>query len=169
VLSSCSIIIKNAYFRCQLSLLHNAMKHLQYYCSVRACTPTHFVLHASLTLHLNSHVRHNTLELAFYSKALRAICESETHAADIFGAAVTSALRHRLADLCAAKSPHDIPIGNPRVLGSDLTRMMVDLCDGFILTFCPNHPKNPQTESGLIDWQRVSRIKVLDIVHKNDQ
>jgi len=108
------------------------------------------------------------LELAFHSKALRAKCESEAQAVYIFGSAVASALRHRLADLSAAKSPNDLPVGKPRPLPSDPTRMIIDVCDGFSVMFCANHPKNPETETGLVDWQKVNRIKILDIAHENE-
>ncbi len=149
--------------------MHNAMNLVHYHCSVRACTPTHSVLHASPDLHLSNNVtRHGTLELAFHSKPLRAICESESEATHEFGEAVADVLRHRLADLCAAKSPNDLPVGRPRALRKDPTKMCLALCDGYIVTFCANHPKNPQMESGLIDWQKVSRIKILEIAHEND-
>lgn len=138
------------------------------YRSVRARTQSLSVLNESWP-HLDTYSsRTETVELAFHSKALRSICESDTKAVDTFGVTVASLLRHRLADLCAAKSPYDLPIGKPRALETDPTRMMINLCDGYSLTFCANHPKNPQTESGLIDWQKVNRIKVLDIVHENN-
>ena len=117
---------------------------------------------------VNFSSRSEALELAFHSKTLRAVCESDKQAVDIYGVAVASTLRHRLADLCAAKSPIDLPIGKPRTLGPDPTRMRVDLCEGYSIIFCANHPKNPQTESGLIDWQKVNRIKILDIAYEND-
>jgi len=144
------------------------MNLVHYHCSVRASTPTHSVLQASPNLHLINLSGHETLELAFHSKPLRAICESETEATHEFGEAVADVLRHRLADLCAAKSPNDLPVGRPRALRSDATKMCLDLCDGYIVTFCANHPNNPHLSSGLPDWEKVSRIKILDIAREND-
>jgi hypothetical protein len=145
------------------------MNLVHYHRSVRACAPIHSVLQALRDLHLNNGLsRHETLELAFHSKPLRTICESETEATHEFGEAVAAVLRHRLADLSAAKSPSDVPVGRPRALTSDPTKMCLDLCDGYVVTFCSNHPKNPKTPSGLPDWEKVSRIKILEIAHKND-
>jgi hypothetical protein len=147
--------------RCKaVNIAHN-------YRSVRARSHSLSVLHGPLRRRYNHLLRPEALELAFHSKALRAICESEAQAVDTFGAAVASALRHRLADLSAAKSTNDLPVGKPRELQSDPTRMIIELCDGFSVMFCANHPKNPQTESGLIDWPKVNRIKILDIAHEN--
>jgi hypothetical protein len=149
-------------------LLHNAMNLVHYHRSVRVSAPIHFVLQASSDLHLNNDLsRHEALELAFHSKPLRTICESETEATHEFGEAVAAVLRHRLADLCAAKSPNDLPVGRPRALTSDPTKMCLDLCDRYVMTFCANHPNNPQTSSGLPDWEKVSRIKILEIAREN--
>lgn len=145
------------------------MNPVHYHCSVRACAPTHSVLPASPELHLNNDLsRHETLELAFHSKPLRAICESEAEATREFGEAVADVLRHRLADLCAAKSPNDLPVGRPRALRSDPTKMCLDLCDGYVVTFCANHPNNPNTPSGPPAWENVSRIRILEIAREND-
>jgi hypothetical protein len=138
-----------------------------YYRSVRARGDSLSVLNDP-PLRYNHLSGPEALELAFHSKALRAICESYTKAVDTFGVTVASLLRHRLADLCAAKSPYDLPIGKPRVLETDPTKMIIDLCGGFSVIFCANHPKNPQTERGVIDWQKVTRIKILDIAHENE-
>jgi hypothetical protein len=108
------------------------------------------------------------VEVAFHSKALRAICESEAEAAGLFGEDVASMLRHRLADLCAAKSPYDLPIGRPRAVESDPPTMVIDLCNGYSVSFCANHPKNPKTEGDLVDWQKVRRIKILKVARQND-
>jgi hypothetical protein len=104
------------------------------------------------------------LEFAFDSKALRTLCEDQTCATASLGDAVAHALRNRLADLRAATYAGDIPAGRPRPLdGSDRNDMAVDLCDGYRLVFAANHRKNPMTSSGEVDWQRVSRVKILRI------
>jgi plasmid maintenance system killer protein len=104
------------------------------------------------------------LELAFDSKPLRAICESAACAERTLGARVAEVLRHRLADLRAATSPKDLVAGSPSLLdGAEREHMAVNLCDGWRLVFAANHPKNPRTENGDLDWVRISRIRILRI------
>jgi hypothetical protein len=104
------------------------------------------------------------LELAFDSRALRTICESEAQAKDKYGTAVAEILKHRLADLCAATSIKDLLVGQPRSMeGTDGLWMVLDLCKGYRMAFCANHPKNPLTETGQIDWAKVSRVKIMQI------
>jgi hypothetical protein len=106
--------------------------------------------------------REARLELAFESKELRDICESEEEAKRRFGDAVAEMLRHRLADLDAAQSPNDLLAGRPR-LGQDGRTMMIDLCEGRRVVFTANHASNPTTSTGDLDWARVRRIKILRI------
>jgi hypothetical protein len=105
-----------------------------------------------------------TLELAFESKSLRTICESEFQARLELDATVAEMLKHRLADLRAATCANDIVAGRPRAIdGPDGECMVVDLAKGNRLVFTANHVNNPVTEDSGFDWARVSRIKVLRI------
>ena len=79
------------------------------------------------------------------------------------GTRVAEFLKRRLADLRAATSVDDLVAGRPRALEGTDQLMVVDLCDGHRMVFCANHPKNPMTESGELDWARVSRVKILRI------
>lgn len=106
----------------------------------------------------------NTLLLAFHSASLRTVCESERHAKDKFGEAVAEALKHRLADMSAATSVSDLVAGRPReVPGNPSGQMALGLCNNHYIVFTANHTKNPRTETGGLDWKRVSRIKILRI------
>jgi hypothetical protein len=109
------------------------------------------------------------LELAFETKLLRTICESEAHAKRELGPQVAEALKHRLADLRAASSPKDLVAGNPRELGGpgSQRQMVVDVCDGHRIVLCANHPKNPMTTLDDLEWSRVSRVKILRIEKDN--
>lgn len=102
------------------------------------------------------------MELAFDSKLLRTICESEANAKRELGPMAAEGLKHRLADLCAATTIKDLVAGRPRLL-DDVGRqcMVIDLCDGYQMVLCANHPNNPVTESGNLDWPRINRIKIL--------
>jgi hypothetical protein len=104
------------------------------------------------------------VQLAFDSPWLRTVCESERVAKDELGGAVAEVLKHRLADMAAATSVADLVAGRPRGLGGTArNQMAVDLCEGYVITFAANHTKNPNTETGDLDWKRVSRIKILRI------
>lgn len=109
-----------------------------------------------------------TLELAFDTELLRTTGESETHAKRELGARVAETLKHRLADLRAATSVKDLVAGGPRELHGSGDLMAVDLCDGYRIVFCANHPNDPMTGTGGLDWARVSRIKIMRIEMGHD-
>lgn len=102
------------------------------------------------------------LELAFESKELRDMCESEAEAKRKLGETVAAMLRHRLADLDAATSPRDLLAGRPRS-SQDGQTMMIDLCEGHRIVFAANHLHNPTTSGGDLDWAKVRRIRILRI------
>ena len=102
------------------------------------------------------------MELAFETKSLRTTCESEANARSELGESLAEMLRHRLADLSAATSVHDLVAGNARAVdGTD--HFAVQLDEEHRLVLSANHPKNPIGESGGISWENVSRIKILRI------
>jgi hypothetical protein len=108
------------------------------------------------------------LEIAFETRSLRSICESEGLATRELGQAVAESLRRRLADLRAATSTADLLVGNPREYKVDSSTMMLDLSADHRLVFTANHPTNPETEAGAVDWSKISRVKILRIEHEND-
>ncbi len=105
-----------------------------------------------------------TLEIAFSERALRQICENETSAQRKLGLDTAAVLRRRLADLRAATSVYDLKVGRLRELGGVCPRLIVmDLGGSAHLVFSANHNTNPLLASGCIDWERVSRVKILQI------
>lgn len=104
------------------------------------------------------------LELAFRTKSLRHICESESEAERVLGTRVASALRRRLADLRAASCVADLLAGQPsEIEGSTLRQFGVHLSQGHRLVFCANHNVTPELKSGGTDWSLVTRVKILRI------
>lgn len=104
------------------------------------------------------------MQLAFESKSLRAICESEVEAKVKLGEAVATMLKHRIADLQAATSVKDLVAGRPHeVEESEGTEMAVELGNGQRLVFTANHSKNPRTKDNGLDWRRITRIKIVRI------
>jgi hypothetical protein len=64
------------------------------------------------------------LELAFESKALLTLCESESRACSELGADVAESLKHRLADLRAARTATDLLVGRPRTIAGNAGECM---------------------------------------------
>lgn len=100
------------------------------------------------------------LELAFATKPLREVCESQDKATQKFGARTAAVLRDRLADLRAAASVEDLPLGKPRKAKSGY---IIDLSVDVQIVIAPNHVNLPVLPSRTIDWSRVTRIKILGI------
>jgi len=105
------------------------------------------------------------LELAFETKLLRELCESEEKAKRTLGANVANVLKSRLADLIAAASVKDLPLAK---LHNSLGTCVFELTDGYELVTSPNHPNNPLHKSGAINWAKVERIKIIKIGLKNE-
>ena len=95
---------------------------------------------------------------------VRQLCEDETTAQQELGVAVAQSLKNRLADIMAARSINDIIVGNPRRLLADSQHIMaIDLSDGYSLLMTPNHPRKRSDEPAIIDWSKISRIKILRV------
>jgi hypothetical protein len=100
------------------------------------------------------------LELAFATKPLRELCESEVKAKQKLGAKIAAVLKHRLADLRAADSIEDLPIGKPRKVSGAYA---LESSDCIQVTFLPNQAHIQLLKSGAIDWSKVTRIKITGI------
>lgn len=104
------------------------------------------------------------MEFAFHSKTLRGICENEAQARRALGPNVAQRLKHRLADMQAAQIVKELVAGKPFELdGTRRGQISVDLGDRYRIIFCANHNANPTTESGSVDWSKVTRIKIINI------
>ncbi len=104
------------------------------------------------------------MELAFDTEELRTVCELESQAVTRFGHEVAMSLRHRLADLAAASAVAELPVGNPhleRREGGEL--LFIDLARQKRLVLVANHRRNPTLGDGSIDWNRVRRLKLIEI------
>lgn len=108
------------------------------------------------------------MQLAFDSESLRSICENDADARRELGEAVAEVLQRRLADLCAANSIYELPVGQPQIINVEgYQYVSIDLCEGYQVIFCSNHPRQPVTASGALDWTQVSRIRILRIEKTN--
>jgi hypothetical protein len=109
------------------------------------------------------------LEISFFTKELRDICQKCAEAETLYGSDVAGALRRRIADLLAVDCYVELPLGNPRLINKDgVDCLIIDLCDGFYLKFYTGHQRNPYDADGNVDWKRVSRVKLIFIGRDND-
>lgn len=104
------------------------------------------------------------MEIAFATRTIRKLCESEKKASAILGDAVATKLKNRLADLAAATCVDELVVGNPRKLSGEWNgRFMLDLPKNHSIVMVVNHEPIPITVEGDIDWRRVFRLKILHI------
>lgn len=104
------------------------------------------------------------LKLAFHTKSIRQLCESQRYADRQLGLELARILRSRLADLRAAACVSDIVVGCPREVERVPHRhFAVDLTDGVRLVLCANHMVIPVLGDGSVDWSNVSRVKILGL------
>lgn len=104
------------------------------------------------------------MEIAFESRDLRDVCQSQAVATERLGEETASQLRHRLADLRAAATLGDLPPGAPSPnLGTRDAEMIVQIGDQHLLVLVPNHSRPRLTASGDADWSRIHRIRVTRI------
>lgn len=108
----------------------------------------------------------SALELAFLSKDFRDLCLNESLAQQTLGPQVAGKLKARLADLAAAAFVSEIfglP-GRPRELaGHRVGDVAVDLANGQQLVFQAGHVEARLLPTGVVDWTRVRRIKILGL------
>ena len=102
--------------------------------------------------------------MAFSTKSLRLLCENQHRAKKILGESKAEKLKHRLADLNSVATAVELVAGNPRESATNPSGMALDLCDGASMTFEANHRTPPLKENGGINWAKVSRIKIVEIL-----
>lgn len=106
------------------------------------------------------------MEISFKTKGLRELSEKKSLAIAKFGDDDANRLHNRIADLSAAKNISDIFVGSP-------TKIKIGESIGYQLNFgldkkiviSANHVRDPLplTQEELIDWAKVSRIKIISI------
>jgi hypothetical protein len=100
------------------------------------------------------------LELAFATRALRDICESEATAKEKLGAKAADALKRRLSDFRSIDSFDELPFNKPKKNSNNVT---FGLPDDWRLVVTGGHGDNPKLPSGKIDWAKVTRLKIVRI------
>lgn len=103
------------------------------------------------------------MELAFETAALRRVCESDVEARKCYPEGTADELQARLADMRAAMSAADLVAGRPSVDLRPPASIRFRLDGGYELVCVGNHPAPPLTQDGLVDLNRVRRVRVVTI------
>lgn len=104
------------------------------------------------------------MDISFNSKDLRKLCQSRQVATRKLGIATAEKLANRLDDILAATTAKDLVIGSPRhlrVAGQEA--LAIALSKEISLVISCNHAVSPKLETGHIDWNVVSRVKIMKI------
>src|SRR5690349_21716962 len=94
-----------------------------------------------------------SMELAFATKPLRRLCESQVFAERRIGIRLARTLRHRLADIAAAENAKDLIAGRPRAIPAmPYEHLIVELDTDFEIVLKANHNSVMTLRSGAVDW-----------------
>ncbi len=106
------------------------------------------------------------MKISYKSDKVRKICESESIAQKKLGKDGAKTLRARVIDLKAAQFVSDLIAGNPHPLKVDRKEQFaLNLADGKRLIFTPDHGDQvPKSTDDSIDWQKVTDIRIEEIV-----
>lgn len=101
--------------------------------------------------------------IAFGSTRLREICEDPNAADAYLGTETGEALRARLADIRAAVTVEDLPVGQPSIGGHLGEELGLSLGGSARLVLRANHTRQPLNADGRVDWDKVAYVQVLGI------
>jgi hypothetical protein len=108
------------------------------------------------------------LNIAFHTKALRGLSESQTLASRKLGRDVAAAFHARLADLEVARNPEELPLGFIPSEESPIG-FVLPLLDHYFAIFESNHSSDREAAPATkIEWSRVNRVKLMAVVKRND-
>jgi len=106
------------------------------------------------------------LQIAFLKKEFRDLCVNERMAISKYGLEFASKLLVRIADLQAASTANDIfflpGINSPSIDG-DPDMISIELLGSQYLACMSGHPNSTKLDSGVPDWTKVRRIKIIGI------
>lgn len=104
------------------------------------------------------------MEVSFETVELRGLCEDESLAVGKLGSEVAESLKHRLSDLFAADSIHDVLVGHP-ALGMFNGRecLRIELAGTCCMTLVPNHSLPRLNANGTMNWELVRRLMLVSL------
>lgn len=104
------------------------------------------------------------LELTFVSETIRDICYNEDQAKVMLGEPVALALKRRLADMRAEEFVTGLLAGSPgEITYQGNPAYKLNLSTQELLIFCSGNTPSPKLEDGSMNWDQVSRVKLMQI------
>ena len=108
------------------------------------------------------------MEIAFGSRKMQKLCNSEKEMRAKLGDRGAKVLQLRLNQIAAAPTLEDlgkVPGARCHELTADRKgQLAVDLVHPRRLVFEPDHDPVPEKPDGGLDWQQVKRVIIIDIV-----
>lgn len=109
------------------------------------------------------------LILSFETEQLRSLCLSEVIAFRELPMDVAKVLFHRLADIRAIDNIFYLPVGKPTEINKNPPgEVLIELSCGYYITLCAAHQRTPVSKDGAVDWENVSRFKLLSVGVKDE-
>jgi hypothetical protein len=105
------------------------------------------------------------MEIAFATQSLRSICENETVMNQKLERAAAQAFQVCLADLRAASTVADITANYAAEVVSP-SDIELAPTEGLRVRLRANDFKAKKSKANPIDWATVSRLKIMEIVHR---
>lgn len=109
------------------------------------------------------------VNLAFLTREIRTLCESQTEAEREFGIEVARKLRACLADMRETENVEELLIVQPSAkVDGVVGRFEIHLNDGYKVVLFANHNSLPMIDkTGRIDWTRVRRLRI-EAIERNE-
>jgi len=104
------------------------------------------------------------MEIAFSTQSLRSICENEAVMNQKLGRAAAQAFQVCLADLRAATTVADVTAN----YAAEFSGSEIELAptEGLCVRLRANDSKIRKSKNNPVDWKIVSRLKIMEIVHR---
>jgi proteic killer suppression protein len=108
------------------------------------------------------------MDIFFKTIKLQKICSQKKEAIKKLGPKMARKLQQRMMELRAAETLSDIsrlpPARCHELKGNRKGQLSVDLDHPYRLIFIPANSPVPEKENGGLDWTRITKIKIIEIV-----
>ncbi len=107
------------------------------------------------------------MKVSFSTKSMQKRCSEEKAMQKQWGTGTARRLKQRLLELKAATTLHDIcrtpPARCHELRGKRKGELSVDLEHPYRLIFKPDHSPLPRRTDGGLDWDRVTKVMVIEV------
>ena len=108
------------------------------------------------------------MEVSFATRSMQKCCSNDKAMRKRWGNKIANKLQQRLMELNAAATLQDIGRTPPprchELVGNRKGQLSVDLGHPYRLIFKPGHSPVPRKDEDGLDWTRVTRVVVIEVV-----